>query len=375
MSELSIANVITISVAETPLGVSAFNTSNLAIFTAETPSPVFAAGYKIYLEPTEVGVDFGTSSVTYQMALAVFSQAPNILAGGGYLVVIPYLALETFAAAITRTVGLVQYFGAMSARIESGANQLLAAAVIQALNKMAFMVQRDPASIAPAGDLDDLRAGGFNQSRGLFYGAATDTPALLMMAAYAGRGLSVNFSGSNTTITMHLKDLATILPDSSMTQTLLNQAVAAGADTYPSIQGVSKVFTSGANKFFDQVYNLGAFVGALEVAGFNYLATTSTKIPQTEEGMDGLKGAYIAVCAQYIANQYGAPGTWTSPTTFGDQASLLSNIAQQGYYVFSAPVSQQLQVDRAARKAPLVQIALKEAGAIHSSNVIVNINA
>jgi hypothetical protein len=34
-----------------------------------------------------------------------------------------------------------------------------------------------------------------------------------------------------------------------------------------------------------------------------------------------------------------------------------------------------LQVDRAARKAPLVQIALKEAGAVHSSSVVIFVNA
>jgi hypothetical protein len=173
---------------------------------------------------------------------------------------------------------------------------------------------------------------------------------------------------------MHLKDLITIQPDPSMTQTLLNKAQAAGADVYASFQGVAKVFTSGANDFFDQVYNLQWFVGALQVAGFNYLAQSSTKVPQTEAGMDGLKGAYRAVCEQAVTNQYSAPGAWNSPTTFGNQADLLQNIAQRGYYIYSVPVAQQLQVDRAARVAPLVQIALKEAGAIQKSTVIVNVN-
>ncbi len=196
-----------------------------------------------------------------------------------------------------------------------------------------------------------------------------------MQASYAGRALSVNFSGSNTTTTMALKDLTGVQPDPSMTQTLYNKAKAAGADIYVSFQGVPKVQCFGANSFFDQVYNLRWFVGALQVAGFNFLAQSSTKVPQTEAGMDGLKGAYRAVCEQAISNQYGAPGTWSSPTTFGNQADLYANIAQRGYYIYSLPVAQQLQVDREARIAPLVQIALKEAGAIQSSTVIVNVNA
>ncbi len=374
MSQLQLTNIINISVSATPSGINAYNTSNLALFSTETPDPVFTDGFKIYLEPTEVGVDFGTGSTTYKMALKVFSQQPNILAGGGYLVVIPFEPSENLDDAVTRTASLVQYFGLMSTQIESGADMQDAADVVQALNKIAFFVQRDDASIDPGGDLDDLATGGFTHCRGLYYGSETDLEALEMQAAYAGRALSVNFSGSNTTATMHLKDLTGIEPDPSMTQTLLNKAADAGADVYASFQGVAKVFTSGANSFFDQVYNLQWFVGALQVAGFNYLAQSSTKVPQTEAGMDGLKGAYRAVCEQAVTNQYSAPGAWNSPTTFGNQADLLQNVAQRGYYIYSLPVAKQLQVDRAARVAPLVQIAIKEAGAIQKSTVIVNVN-
>jgi hypothetical protein len=172
-----------------------------------------------------------------------------------------------------------------------------------------------------------------------------------------------------------LKDLIGVQPDPSMTQTLLNKCIAAGADTYVSLQGVPKVFCSGENSFFDQVYNLQWFVGALQVAGFNFLAQSATKVPQTENGMDGLKAAYRNVCEQAVTNQYSAPGEWNSSTTFGNQSDFLENIQQRGYYIYSQPVAQQSQTAREARQAPLVQIALKEAGAIHSSNVIVFVNA
>jgi hypothetical protein len=374
--QLELSNVINISVSATPNGVSAFNTSNLAIFSGDTPGMSFGSlGYKIYLEPTEVATDFGSTSITYKQALAIFSQQPNILGADGYLVVIPFLSSETLADAVTRTKDLVQYFGVQSTAIESQVDMLAAAAVVQALNKVAFFVQRASASIQSGGSLDLLQTGNFSHSRGLYYGAAADLDALLFQASYAGRALSTNFSGSNTTQTMHLKDLAGVQPDPSITQTYLNLAVAAGADTYPSLQGVAKVYCSGKNQFFDQVYNLGWFVGALEVAGFNFLAQASTKIPQTEAGMDGLKGAYRNVCEQGVSNQYMAPGSWTSPISFGSQSDLLQNISQRGYYIYSAPVATQSQVDRVARKAPLIQIAIKEAGAIQSSTVVVNINA
>lgn len=475
-NQLSLTNVVNISVAAAQAGVGEYNTSNLAIFSDEAyDSGTFGTdGFKIYLSPSEVGSDFGTDSQTYAMAVAIFSQKPNILAGNGYLVIIPLitevqnLALsgvpasgsftltylgnptaainwddtasaiqtkmravsglekvvvtgtlasqsvnvafkgvsgnpanltvggvglqtagsssititptatitgETLAAAIVRTESLVQYFGLMVNAIPSQVDMLAAAAAVQALNKIAFFVSNDSAAVEVGGYLDLLRTGSLTQSRGLFYGASTVTDALGMMAAYAGRGLSTNFSGSNTTSTMHLKDLAGVQPDPVMTQTLLTKCQAAGADVYISLQGVPKVFCSGKNSFFDQVYNLQWLVGALQVAGFNYLAQSSTKVPQTESGIDGLKDAYRKVCELAVTNQYSAPGTWNSSTTFGNQGDFLANITQRGYYIFSQPIGKQLQTARAARQAPLVQIAIKEAGAIHSSQVIVNVNA
>ena len=475
-NQLSLTNVVNISVAAAQAGAGAYNTSNLALFTAEPyDSGSFgSAGYKIYLSPQEVGEDFGTDSKTYSMAVAVFSQKPNILAGDGYFVVIPLIvesqhfalsgvpasgsftltylgnptaaiawddtaseiqdklravegleqvvvtgtlssqaidvsfkgvygnialltvggsglltsapaaititptapvAGETVSAAIVRTEDLVQYFGLMTSDIIPEDDMLAAAATVQALVKIMGVVSNDSASIEEGGYLDLIRSGSLTQTRGLYYGSTADADALNMMAAYMGRGLSTNFNGSNTTQNMHLKDLAGVQPDPTMTQSRLTLAQAAGADCYVSLQGIPKVFASGANKFFDQVYNLLAFVGDLQIAGFNYLAQSSTKIPQTESGMDGLKNAYRQVNDKYVSNQYIAPGTWNSSTTFGNQGDFLENITQRGYYIYSQPIASQLQTAREAREAPLVQIAVKEAGAIDSSAVIVFVNA
>jgi hypothetical protein len=432
-AQLPLTNVITISVSQAQTGVGNYNTSNLAIFTDDVPAMSFGtAGFSSYLSPTQVGLDFGSSSKTYAMANAVFSQQPNILTGGGQLVIIllktaiqtltfsavaasgsfvlnyngnasasiPFgdtaaqiqtllqtvtglsqvtvtgsiasesliitmngvygaAALltvtsntlqtsgstaitvtpatttpgESIGAAITRTQSLVQYFGIMvneSLDVIGQTDLLAAAAIVQAINKIAFFVSHTQADIATAGMVDLLRSGSFTQTRGLYYGDSSDLNDIVFMASYAGRALSINFSGSNTTQTMHLKALSSVQPDPTITQSILNTAIAAGADTYVSLQGVSCVFCSGANTFFDRVYNLQWFVGALQVAGFNYLATTSTKIPQTEAGMDGLKGAYRSVCEQGITNQYGAPGVWNNPTVFGNPADLILNVGQRG---------------------------------------------
>ena len=108
--------------------------------------------------------------------------------------------------------------------------------------------------------------------------------------------------------------------------------------------------------------------------GFNYLAGSNTKIPQTEEGIAGLKDAYTQTAVQGVRNGVLAPGAWTSSDTFGDPVSLRKNVQDLGYYRYSTPVALQSSADRAARKAPLIQFALKFAGAVHSSSVLVEIN-
>lgn len=198
--------------------------------------------------------------------------------------------------------------------------------------------------------------------------------AVLMNAAYVGRAYSVDFNGSNTAQTMFLKSLANVTPDTGITQTLYNQAMTAGVDLYVSFDGVPGVLSTGGNDFFDNVYNDVALKYALETAGFNFLRQTNTKVPQTEQGMNGLKGAYAGVCQRFIFNGCIAPGSWQSSETFGDPVIFLQNVLSNGYYIYSLPIVQQAQPDRDARKAPLVQIAIKRSGAIQESDVIVLVN-
>jgi hypothetical protein len=278
---------------------------------------------------------------------------------------------ETIEEAITRTSAEVFYCGIIS-------NLLMEDSVVE--NLADFIQARDfiylnsTASIHDiAGLATDIVEAGDTKMRILLHSNSLSA-ANLMKCAYAGHGFSTNFSGSNTASTMNLKQLATIDPDTEITQTVYNQAEDAGVDLYVSYQGSPGVFSTGANDYFDNVYANLALKFALEEAGFNFLAQTNTKIPQTENGMNGLKSAYAQVMETFVRDGTIAPGTWTSSETFGDPQTFRQNILDKGYYIYSIPVSQQDPIERAERKAPLVQIAIKLAGAIHTSDVIVVIN-
>ena len=90
--------------------------------------------------------------------------------------------------------------------------------------------------------------------------------------------------------------------------------------------------------------------------------------------MTTIKKAWIQVLEQGVRNGFIGTGLqWNESTPFGDPETLQENIEKNGYYVYSIPIAKQPQAERENRESPLVQIAIKLSGAIHSSNVIVNI--
>lgn len=373
---LDLSNVINVTIQSTPTGLSATQINSAALFSKETPS--WGDAYKIYTNATDVSTDFGSTSKAAAIAAAFFAQQPNPLTTGGYLVIIPRQTggSETVQAAIARTLNTVYYFGILMDEELSATPAVFTAlgVYVQTLDKMLFYASSSQADYAPGGMLDLIRQASEKHVRCLYYSDGTALDTQLMAAAYCARGLSTDFSGSLTAQTLHLKSLAGIAVDTTVTQTELTKVQTAGVDVYTSVQGVPCIFTSGQNGFFDEIYNELWLKSALQVAGFNYLRLTNSKIPQTESGIEGLKNAYRGICAQAITNGFSAPGTWTSSDTFGDPASLIRCIADQGFYVFSTPLSLQSTADRIARLAPLIQIAIKTAGAVHKSNVIVNVN-
>ena len=332
-----------------------------------------SSGFNVYTDPYSVGLDYGTTSQTYQMAVAVFSQTPNILSGGGQLFIAPIgsLTLKQAVATLSPTnyTGGIIYSGSFAASDVEAAST-----VVQSFSPPVLLY-------APTNLLSDLYAGGLcvtisqakNTQTRLMINTTSVLMSQLMAAAYASRLQGTNFNGTNTTITMNLKQLSGITPDAGINQTVANLCNTYGVDYYALVQGLPEVVSTGANGYSDNVYNLTWLLGALQVQTFNFLGQTPTKIPQTEAGMTSLKNSVTQVLSQAVTNGFLAPGAWTG-TTFGNPASLKANIAQYGYYVYSLPVAQQLQAQRQARVAPVLQIAVKYAGAIQSVNGIIYIN-
>ena len=369
--------IINITVEGTPSFLNAPNINTVALISSETPSWSPGLAYTIYTNAAQVSTDFGSGSMAFAIATAFFAQNPNPLNTGGYFVIVPLISADSgsYEAAIARTLNSVYYFGILIDEDAHNINSQFAtlAAYVQTLDKMFITASLTVADFQSSGLLYNVQQASQQNVRCIYYadGTAVDTPSFA--AAYASRGLSTNWLGSNTAQTMNLKQITNFLPDQTLTPTYLTQVQTAGVDVYPSFGGDPGLYTAGANGWFDQIYGQFWLKFALQAAGYNFLAQTNTKIPQTEVGMSGLKGAYLTVLAQGVNNGFIAPGAWTGAAPFGNSVDLVRNIAQTGYYIYSLPVALQTQSARNSRQAPLVQIAVKLAGAIQNSQVIVQV--
>lgn len=286
---------------------------------------------------------------------------------------------ETLSEAVTRLAGMIYFEGVLTTRALTDEETIAACTTIQGMQNRIFPV--------PASNTSALAA-----STGLFskimsntnckpllytlgnYDEAAALNSRLFAAGYLSRGFAVNYSGSNTTITMNLKDLTGLQADTNINETILSQAAAVGADCFVSLEGLAKVMSNSQNgTYFDQVTNRIWFVNTIQREVFNVLATTRTKVPQTDAGLESIVKAIRNVCVQAVTNGMLAPGEWNSTDFFGNQEDFLRNIREFGYFIHHQPVAEQAQSEREERRAPLFQIAAKEAGAVHSANILIYI--
>jgi hypothetical protein len=381
---LDITNVVTISVATPQAGLANYQINNLLYCTKETPIGTIT-NFAVYNTPAAVATDWGTSSETYAAAVNVFAQSPNIQTGGGVFIVHPMASGDALVDAINTMLPLAYFGGVCYGGYAPNDTEVTNAVTACNTNKKLLFVAQSATSVLTAGTgLYSTLSSASNPYMVKLLYTVSATESRKFASAFASSLMSCNFAGSNTTKTMHLKTLVGVAADTGISQTVLgasgiaNTCFTLGVQTYINLAGLPKVFCSNADNaglFPDQVYNRTWLLGALQVAGFNALATTNTKVPQTEEGVGVLRGAYLNILEQAVANGFLAPGTWNGSDRFGNPEDFLRSVASYGYYLYSQPVSQQAQADRTARKAPVIQIAGKEAGAIHSSSVIVYVEA
>lgn len=279
---------------------------------------------------------------------------------------------ETTSEAIERIKGQVRFTGVLTTKIEEDTAVETTAAYCQSGDLIYMTVFYSATDIT--GACKTIKEASQTQTRCLCYTGGYEA-AKLMLAAYTGRAFSTNFSGSNTSQTLNLKELANVSPDDGIDQNAYSAAKEQGVDLYVSYDGVAGVASFGGNSYFDEVYENMALKFAMQAALFNALRGTTTKIPQTEAGMSVLKASVSQTFIQYVNNGVIAAGKWNSSETFGDPETFKQNIENQGWYVYSTPISQQAQSEREQRIAPVIQGAAKRSGAFHEADLVIIVEA
>lgn len=280
------------------------------------------------------------------------------------------LTAETQVAAITALKALVNFKGAVFIDETTDVERKSLAEWAQANSVLLYEVFSAAANlnVDPANVVWDIKLSGLTNYR-MIYSAAGNRK---LATTYMARCHTVNFNAENSAMTAHLKNLAVAAEE--YTQTQITAAKTVGLDIYTTSKNVAIVLTSGANDFVDNRYNLIAFIDAVQTDLFNLLKGTATKIPQTQKGVNQMLDQAEKTTRGFVRAGVFAPGNWSSPDYFGDYDTFVRNIAEAGFYWIAGSLADQPQADRQARKSPVLQGAVKNAGATHSADVIINFN-
>lgn len=192
-------------------------------------------------------------------------------------------------------------------------------------------------------------------------------------ASIFGRAFTVNFQGNNTTITLKFKQEPGVTAE-SLNTTQAAALKAKNCNVFVNYDNNTAIIQEGVMSngyFFDEVHGLDWLQNDVQTAVYNLLYTSTTKIPQTDAGINRIVTTINDRLEQAVTNGLVAPGQWNGPA-FG--ALTTGQFLSTGYYSYAPSVSTQSQADREARKAPVIQSAIKLAGAVHFVDAIINVN-
>lgn len=193
------------------------------------------------------------------------------------------------------------------------------------------------------------------------------------VASLLGRILTVDYTGNNTVIDLFYKQEPGIIPD-TLNTTQINVLESKNANAFVTYNNNTAIIEPGNSVSglpIDEVIGAMVFAIDLQNAIFNLLFTSSTKIPQTDQGIHQIVTTVESICSQFVNNGFLAPGIWNFQ---GFGALTQGQFMSKGFYVFAPPVATQSLAARQARQSPLIQVAVKLAGAVRNVNLLVTVN-
>lgn len=365
LSALSFAGVANMNavaaVIATALGAAATCVWNAAYNRFEIKSATTGAASSVtYAAATGAGVD-----VSAQLRLTQATGAAAPVAG---------IAPETAAAAVALHAVSSDWYGLLLADSNAvAADHLAIATFIEGASPARiYGVTTQDANALLTGSTTDLAA---QMSAGTFRRTFVQFSSTSAYAAASifGREFTVDFSAGNTTNTLMYKTEPGVTAE-TLTEAQAAALTAKNCNVFVNYSNSTAIIQNGtmaSGNYFDEIHGTDWLQNDLQTEIFNTLYNSATKIPQTDAGVNQLVTAAIRSLGRARNNGLVASGVWTGPAVGSLKTG---DTLTDGFYVYAPPVASQSDADRAARKAPTLQAAIKLAGAVHTAAVVINVN-
>lgn len=311
----------------------------------------------------------GTSSTVATTDTGTLS---SLMGFAGSATSVAGVATESLASAITALLDYNTWYMVCVAPDASDDSIVEAAGLIEAASPsrmIGFTTQNSTEIDSTASSTLGSRLKGLGYNRTILV-YSSDSP--VAAASVFGRMATINFEGSNTTLTLKFKQLPGVTAEnlrSSQAEALKSHNVNAFCAYQNDTSILQEGITSGG-WFIDETHGLDWLQNRVETDLWNLLYT-SKKVGQDESGATAIVSCVNKSLEQGVTNGLIAPGVWNGDA-FGALES--GDTLSTGYYVYIQPFDEQSQSDREARKAPPIQIAVKLKGAVHFINVTITVN-
>lgn len=363
LSFAAVANMNAVAaVINTALGVAATCTWNAVYSRLEIKSATTGAASTCTYAIAPAG---GNVDISAQVRLTAATGAGAPVAG---------IIAEAAIDAVTIHAGSSDWYGLMIADTNAvDADHLAVAAFIEAASPVRiYGVTTQDAQTLSAASTTDLAAKlqALNYSRTFTQYSSTSAYAA---ASDFGRAFTVDFTAQNTTITLMYKGEPGVVAE-TLTESQAAVLKSKNCNVFVNYNNSTAIIQYGvmaSGFYFDEVHGTDWLQNDMQAAIYNALYSSTTKLPQTDAGVNQLVTVAAQSCGRARNNGLIAPGVWGGPPL----GSLnTGDTLTSGFYVYAPPVALQSSADRAARKAPTIQAAIKLAGAIHIANVLINVN-
>jgi hypothetical protein len=375
---LPVSNVVNVDIIMSPTAATGRNFGSLLILGSSTIIPL-TERIRLYTDPDDIGTDFGVTSPEYEAATIFFDQSPKptqVYVGrwAKTLATGETGAMETLEVAVNACLNYTNWYGLAVADtvplIDTDVVSVAAAIEAAPLSRIFGVTTAEPGTLVAGTTTDlasQLKAASYART---FTQYSTSSPYAAISAF--GRAFTVDFTGSNTTITLKFKTEPGVTYE-SLTSSQAAAIDGKNANVYVYYSNDTAILQQGVmsnGDFFDERQGLDWLQNYVQTNLYNLMYTSPTKVPQTDPGVTRLLTNVEASMDQSVTNGLVAPGVWN-----GGPIGVLSpgDTLTKGYYAYGAPIAIQAQADREARKAPLIQVACKLAGAVHYADVQINV--